>query len=38
MEARPEDFVAPAERSVVDAAIYREGRRVANRPRELENA
>ena len=29
MEARPEDFVAPAERSVVDAAIYRDGRRVA---------
>jgi magnesium transporter len=30
MEARPEDFVAPAERSVVDAAIYRDGRRVAS--------
>ena len=29
MEARPEDFVAPAERSVVDAAIYRDGHRVA---------
>jgi magnesium transporter len=29
MEARPEDFVAPAERSVVDAAIYRDGRRIA---------
>jgi magnesium transporter len=29
MEARPEDFVAPAERSVVDAAIYRGGHRVA---------
>ena len=29
MEARPEDFVAPAERSVVDAAIYRDGHRIS---------
>jgi len=29
MEARPEDFVAPAERSIVDAAIYRDGHRIA---------
>ena len=30
MEARPEDFVAPAERSVVDIAIYARGQRVAS--------
>jgi len=29
MDARPEDFVAPAERSIVDAAIYRDGHRIA---------
>src|SRR6185503_19076262 len=29
MEARPEDFVEPAERSIVDAAIYRDGHRIA---------
>src|SRR5919109_2184096 len=28
MEARPEDVVAPVEQSMVDAAIYRGGRRV----------
>ncbi len=30
MEARPEDVVAPVEKSVVDAAIYRAGRRIAS--------
>ena len=30
MEARPEDVVAPVEQSVVDAAIYRDGRRIAS--------
>ena len=33
MEARPEDVVAPVEQSVVDAAIYRDGRRIETRPR-----
>src|ERR671924_412003 len=28
MESRPEDVVAPVEQSMVDAAIYREGRRI----------
>ena len=28
MEARPEDVVSPVEQSMVDAAIYREGRRI----------
>jgi magnesium transporter len=28
MEARPEDVVAPVEQSMVDAAIYRDGRRI----------
>jgi magnesium transporter len=32
MEARPEDFVAPAEQTVVDAAIYRDGLRVETPP------
>jgi len=30
MEARPEDVVAPVEKSVVDAAIYRDGKRIAS--------
>ena len=30
MEARPEDVVAPVEKSVVDAAIYRDGVRFAS--------
>ena len=30
MEARPEDVVAPVEKSVVDAALYREGVRIAS--------
>jgi magnesium transporter len=30
MEARPEDVVSPVENSMVDAAIYRDGRRVAS--------
>jgi magnesium transporter len=30
MEARPEDVAAPIEGSVVDAAIYREGQRIAS--------
>ncbi len=30
MEARPEDVVAPVEKSVVDAAIYRAGQRIAS--------
>ena len=30
MEARPEDVVAPVEKSVVDAAIYRDGVRIAS--------
>jgi magnesium transporter len=30
MEARPEDVVAPVEKSVVDAAIYRAGHRIAS--------
>ena len=32
MEARPEDVVAPVEQSVVDAAIYLDGRRVDTPP------
>ncbi len=32
MEARPEDVVAPVEQSVVDAAIYRNGRRIDTPP------
>jgi magnesium transporter len=32
MEARPEDVAAPVEQSVVDAAIYRDGRRVDTPP------
>lgn len=32
MEARPEDFVAPAEQTVVDAAIYRDGHRIETPP------
>jgi len=30
MEARPEDVVSPVENSMVDAAIYRHGRRIAS--------
>src|SRR6188474_3447273 len=30
MEARPEDVVAPVEQSIVDAALYVDGRRVAS--------
>jgi magnesium transporter len=32
MEPRPEDVVAPVEQSVVDAAIYRQGQRIATPP------
>ena len=32
MESRPEDVVAPVEGSMVDAAIYREGRRIESPP------
>jgi len=32
METRPEDVAAPVEQSVVDAAIYRDGRRVETPP------
>src|SRR4051794_38029737 len=28
MEARPEDVVAPVAKSIVDAALYRDGRRI----------
>jgi magnesium transporter len=38
MEARPEDVVAPVEESVVDAAIYRDGRRVDTPPTVAETA
>ncbi len=38
MEARPEDVVAPVEKSVVDAAIYRAGRRIGNPPTVTEAA
>jgi magnesium transporter len=38
MEARPEDVVAPIEESVVDAAIYRDGRRVDTPPTVAETA
>jgi magnesium transporter len=38
MEARPEDVVAPVEQSVVDAAIYRDGRRVDTPPTVAETA
>jgi magnesium transporter len=38
MEARPEDVVAPIEQSMVDAAIYREGHRVATPATMLEAA
>jgi magnesium transporter len=38
MEARPEDVAAPVEQSVVDAAIYRDGRRVDTPPTVAEAA
>jgi magnesium transporter len=38
MEARPEDVAAPVEQSVVDAAIYRNGRRVDTPPTVAETA
>jgi len=38
MEARPEDVAAPVEQSVVDAAIYRDGRRVDTPPTVAETA
>jgi magnesium transporter len=38
MEAHPEDVAAPVEQSVVDAAIYREGRRIETPPTVAETA
>jgi magnesium transporter len=38
MEAHPEDVAAPVEQSVVDAAIYRQGRRVETPPTVAETA
>jgi magnesium transporter len=38
MESRPEDVVAPVERSMVDAAIYRDGRRIDSPPTIAETA